>query len=121
MQLKSMRRLFGGPTRAERAGGGVKRTPKRRWLSNNPAETWSGNSLRSRRLVAKQKRGARVEDFLIDDASRKRRKEAKVQKAKMERTNARQRKAAKAQRAAKPRKRTKAAQCSGAIEREDQR
>jgi DNA-binding protein H-NS len=101
----------GGFRKTSRRGLRGRVSPKYR-NPDNPAETWSGRGLRPRWLVAKLKRGAREEDFLIDGAPRKRRKEAKSRKAKTARTTARPRKAAKARRAAKPRealKRRKAA------------
>jgi hypothetical protein len=79
------------------------RVPPKYRNPDNPAETWTGRGLPPRWLAAELKRGARMEDFLIGGAPRKRRKLAKARKAKAVRKQARQRKAAKATRATKPR------------------
>jgi DNA-binding protein H-NS len=66
---------FGGAKRTSRRGvrGGV--SPKYR-NPDNSGETWTGRGLLPRWLAAELKRGAPLEDFLIEGAPRRRRKTA---------------------------------------------
>jgi DNA-binding protein H-NS len=105
---------FGGSRETGRRGRRGRVPPKYR-NPDSPGETWTGRGLPPRWLAAALKRGARLEDFLIDGASKRRRKIAtKARRANAARKQAKPRKAAakargatKQRKAAKPRKAAK--------------
>jgi DNA-binding protein H-NS len=99
---------FGGTEKAARRGPRGRVPPKYR-NPENLTETWTGRGLPPRWLAAAlKKRGRRLEDFLIEEGSTRRRKAtAKAGKAKASRKRVRSRKAAKAREAAKPPKAAK--------------
>jgi DNA-binding protein H-NS len=99
---------FGGSRETGRRGRRGRVPPKYR-NPDSPGETWTGRGLPPRWLAAALKRGARLEDFLVAGASKRRRKIAtKARRAKAERKQAKPRKAAaKARGATKQRKAAK--------------
>jgi DNA-binding protein H-NS len=95
---------FGSSERTGRQASRGRVPPKYR-NPDNPSETWTGRGRQPRWLAAALKRGGRLEDFLIEGGSvRRREAAAKPRKAKTARKQAKPRKTAKARKAAKPRK-----------------